>query len=66
MFNLKTLEGLCRDPMPNRDEFLRVAKEVAISIHGLMRLSQERGEPRVGAPHVWSLTVARDRLVVDS
>jgi hypothetical protein len=38
--HLKTLEMLVREPVPNRDEFLRCAKEVAIAIHGLMRLSQ--------------------------
>lgn len=40
--NLKTLEAICRDEDVDRDEFLRVAKETAFSVHALMRMAQER------------------------
>ncbi len=37
------LESICRDAEVDRESFLRVAKETAMSVHALMRLAQERG-----------------------
>jgi hypothetical protein len=41
--NLKLLESICREVEVDREAFLRVAKDTAMSVHALMRLAQERG-----------------------
>ena len=42
VFNLKAFESVCRDEVVRREDFLRIAKDTAKSVHALMRLAQER------------------------